>query len=130
MPAAFKASLITPEAILLDTMVTSAQIPAFDGLVGILDHRAPLIAKLATGVLRLDTSAGEQKFVVIGGYAQMKDDELTILTTEAIPAAQVNAQTVAAEQAKLSAVQGNDTPSMEQRQALQARVQALKSIAS
>jgi F-type H+-transporting ATPase subunit epsilon len=128
MPAAFKASLITPEAIVLDTMVTSAQVPAADGLVGILDHHAPLLAKLGTGVLRLDTSTGQQRFVVMGGYAQMKDDALTILTTEAIPAGQVTAQTIAAEQAKLSAIQGTDTPAMEQRQMLQARVQALRSV--
>ena len=130
MPAAFKASLITPEAIVLDTMITSAQVPAFDGLVGILDHRAPLLAKLGTGVLSLDTSSGVQQFVVIGGYAQMKDNALTILTTEAIPAAQVTAQTVAAEQAKFNAVQGTDTPALEQRQAIQARIQALRGVVS
>jgi F-type H+-transporting ATPase subunit epsilon len=128
MPDAFKASLITPETIVLDTMVSSAQVPACDGLVGILDHRAPLLAKLGAGVLQLDTTSGVQQFVVIGGYAQMKDNELTILTTEAIPAAQVTAQTIAAEQAKFNAVQGTDTPALEQRQALQARIQAFRTI--
>jgi F-type H+-transporting ATPase subunit epsilon len=128
MPAPFKASLITPEAIVLETSVTSAQVPAFDGLVGILTHRAPLLAKLATGVLTLDTTSGTQQFLIIGGYAQMKGEELTILTTEAIPAAQITAQTIAAEQAKLSAIQGNDLPAMEQRQALQSRLHAMHSI--
>jgi F-type H+-transporting ATPase subunit epsilon len=128
MPASFKASLITPEAIVLETSVTSAQVPAFDGLVGILDHRAPLLAKMKTGVLRLDTNEGTQKFLVVGGYAQMKGDELTILTTEAIPAGQINAQTIAAEQTKLNAVQGVDLDSMEKRQAIEARVYAMKSL--
>jgi len=128
MPAPFKASLITPEAIVLETNVTSAQIPAFDGLVGILTHRAPLLAKLATGVLTLDTTAGTQQFLVVGGYAQMKNEELTILTTEAIPAAQVTTQTLAAEQAKLSAIPGIDLNAMEQRQAVQARVFAMRSL--
>ena len=129
MPSPFKASLITPEAIVLEASVTSAQVPAFDGLVGILSHRAPLLAKLSTGVLTLDTTSGTQQFLVIGGYAQMKGEELTILTTEAIPAAQITQQTIAAEQAKLNAIQGIDLPAMEQRQALQARVQAMRSIA-
>ncbi len=102
--------------------------PAFDGLVGILHQRAPLLAKLGTGILRLDTTAGVQQFLVIGGYAQMKGEELTILTTEAIPAAQINEQVLAAEQAKLAAVQGTDTPSLEQRQKLQARVSAMRSL--
>jgi F-type H+-transporting ATPase subunit epsilon len=128
MSAPFKASVITPEAIVLEASVTSAQVPAYDGLVGILEHRAPLLAKLGTGVLRLDTNEGTQKFLVVGGYAQMKGDELTILTTEAIPAGQINAETVAAEQAKLNAVQGIDLESMEKRQAIEARVYAMKSL--
>jgi len=130
MPTPFKASLITPEAIVLETSVTSAKIPAFDGLVGILTHRAPLLAKLSTGVLTLDTTAGSQRFLVTGGYAQMKGEELTILTTEAIPAAQINAQTISAEQAKLSSISGIDLQSMEKRQAIEARLSAMRSLSA
>jgi F-type H+-transporting ATPase subunit epsilon len=131
MPEPFKASLITPEAILLEASVVSAQIPAHDGLVGILNHRAPLLAKLGTGILRLDTAPGvSQRFMVSGGYAQMKGEELTILTTEAIPADKINAQTIAAEQAKLGAVQGTDLKAMEQRSAIESRINAMRSLAS
>ena len=126
MPEAFKASLITPEAIVLEAPVTAAQIPAFDGLVGVLSHRQPLLAKLGTGILRLDTTAGSQRFLISGGYAQMKGEELTILTTEAIPTAQVTAQMIGAEQARLSAVQGVDLKAMEERQRLQGRIAAMK----
>ena len=128
MATPFKASLITPEAIVLETNVTGAKVPASDGLVGVLSHRAPLLAKLGTGVLTLDTAGGAQKFLVAGGYAQMKGEELTILTTEAIPAAQVTAEMLAAERAKLNAIQGTDLPSMEKRQAVEARVYAMKSL--
>ena len=131
MAEPFKASLITPEAIVLETTVTFAQVPAFDGLVGILNHRAPLLAKLQTGVLRLDPPGGQpQRFMVTGGYAQMKGNELTILTTEAIPATQINADKIAAEQSKLSAITGNDLKAMMQRQAVQARIQAMRSLTS
>jgi F-type H+-transporting ATPase subunit epsilon len=126
MAEPFKASLITPEAIVLETTITAAQVPAFDGLVGILNHRAPLLAKLGTGILRLDTTGGSQRFMISGGYAQMKGEELTILTTEAIPTAQVTPQMIAAEQAKLNAVSGVDLKAMEQRQMLQARVAAMR----
>lgn len=129
MPEPFKASLITPEAILLETSVVSAQIPAHDGLVGILNHRAPLLAKLGTGVLRLETAPGvAERFMVSGGYAQMKGEELTILTTEAIPANQINAQTIAKEQAKLSTVTGTDLKAMEQRSAIEARISTMRSL--
>ena len=127
MPTSFKASLITPEAIVLETTVSAAQVPVFDGLVGILNHRAPLLAKLGTGVLRLDTDGkGPQRYLVSGGYAQMKGEELTILTTEAIPAGNVTAEMIAAEEAKLRAVGGVDKKSMEQRTYLQGRIAAMK----
>ncbi len=126
MAEPFKASLITPEAIVLETSATFAQIPAFDGLVGILNRRAPLLAKLGTGIVRLDTPGGTQRFLVSGGYAQMKGDELTILTTEAIPAGQVTPQMIAAEQTRLNAIGGGDLKAMEQRQALQARIHAMR----
>jgi F-type H+-transporting ATPase subunit epsilon len=124
----FKASLITPEAIVLETTVSEVQIPAFDGLLGILNNRAPLLAKLATGVLRLTTSGGVQRYLVSGGYAQMKDNELTILASEAIPAAEITPQRISGEQAKLDAVQGVSVEAMNQRQALQDRVQAMRSL--
>jgi F-type H+-transporting ATPase subunit epsilon len=131
MATPFKASLITPEAIVLETSVVAAQVPVFDGLVGVLNHRAPLLAKLGTGVLRLDTASNAtQRYLISGGYAQMKGEELTILTTEAIPANQITQQTIASEQAKLGAIKGNDLKDMEQRQALQARIQTMRSLVS
>jgi F-type H+-transporting ATPase subunit epsilon len=127
--AAFKASVITPEAIVLETAITQAQVPAYDGLVGILEHRAPLLAKLGTGVLRLDTASGRQEFLVSGGYAQMKDDQLTILTNEAVPAAQVTPQFIANEQAKLNAITGDDKTAMDRRTALQQRISTARQLA-
>jgi len=131
MSAPFKASLITPEAILFETSVVFAQIPVFDGLVGILDKRAPLLAKLGTGILRLDTAPNtSQRFLVVGGYAQIKGDELTILTTEAIPAKQITQETIASEQAKLATVKGIDLKAMEQRSAIEARIYAMRNLVS
>ena len=131
MPVPFKAILITPETTVLEAHVFAAQIPAHDGLVGILVNRAPLLAKLGTGILRLDlagpdgTRGETQRFLVSGGYAQMKGDDLTILTDEAIPAEKVSPEMIAVEQAKLAAVEGTDAKALERRQALQARISAM-----
>jgi F-type H+-transporting ATPase subunit epsilon len=132
MPVPFKATLITPETTVLDAHVFAAQIPAFDGLVGILVNRAPLLAKLGTGILRLDLAGpggaqGEtQRFFVSGGYAQMKGDDLTILTDEAIPAEKVSPEMIAAEQAKLDQLQGTDEKTLDRRRALQTRIAAMR----
>jgi F0F1-type ATP synthase epsilon subunit len=51
-----------------------------------LTHRAPLLAKLGKGPLRLDLASGQRKlFRIQGGIAQMKDNRLTILTQTATP---------------------------------------------
>jgi F-type H+-transporting ATPase subunit epsilon len=132
MAIAFKASLITPEAVLLDTHVNAAQIPAYDGLLGILCNRAPLLAKLGTGILRLDlagttgATTETKRFLVSGGYAQMKGDQLTILTTDAIPAKDITPELIAAEEAKLVKLQGTDEKTLDQRRAVQARLSAMR----
>jgi len=130
MSQTFRAAIITPEAVALDTDVTQVQFPAHDGQVGILKHRAPLLAKLGTGVLRLDTTGGEQRYLVAGGYAEMKADKLTILTSEAVPAANITAQTISAEEQKLAGITGTDAAAIEKRQKQQARVQAMRMLVS
>ena len=80
----FQCTVVTPERLLLDEPVTQAIVPAHDGLVGILTGRAPLLVKLGAGRLRLDMPSGSQQFFQVGGgVAQMKDNRLTILTTQA-----------------------------------------------
>jgi F-type H+-transporting ATPase subunit epsilon len=78
---AFSCVLVTPEQQLLDESLTQAIIPAADGLLGILSNRAPLLAKLGKGPLKLDLASGQtRRFQIDGGIAQMKDNKLTILT--------------------------------------------------
>lgn len=82
---AFRAAVVTPEALIIEAEVTSVKFPAHDGLVGVLIHRAPMLTKLGSGPLTLSTTAGDEKvYQIRGGYAQMKDNVLTILTDDAI----------------------------------------------
>jgi F-type H+-transporting ATPase subunit epsilon len=95
---AFHCVVVTPEQQLLDGSLTQAIIPAADGLLGILTGRAPLLAKLGIGPLRLDLASGQkQLYLIEGGIAQMKDNHLTVLTHSAVPAEQINAETAQAE---------------------------------
>jgi F-type H+-transporting ATPase subunit epsilon len=81
---AFHCVVVTPEQQLLDESLTQAIIPAADGMLGILTGRAPLLAKLGTGALRLDLASGQRRvYRIEGGIAQMKDNHLTILTQSA-----------------------------------------------
>jgi len=87
----FRCTVITPNSQVLDQDVTAAVIPAWDGQIGLLKHRAPLLVKLGFGSMRLDSQAGgSERLFIASGFAQMKDDQLTLLTDQAIPTDKIN----------------------------------------
>jgi F-type H+-transporting ATPase subunit epsilon len=82
-----KASIISPERVLFEGEVTSIVAPAFDGEVGILSRHAPMVALLGTGVLRLEGSGRGRRFNVSGGFLQVADDVVRVVTESASPVA-------------------------------------------
>ncbi len=79
----FHLSVITPERAVLETEATFVVFPAWDGEVGVLRNRAPLLHRLGKGELRVQSPAGNRSLQVEGGFAQMVDNRLTILTEQA-----------------------------------------------
>jgi F-type H+-transporting ATPase subunit epsilon len=127
---AFQCTIVTPEAQALDESVTQAIIPAHDGLIGILTDRAPLLVKLGVGPLRVDLAQGQQRyFLVDGGVAQMKGNKLTVLTTIATPASEIDAATARAEYAEALARRPTDAKTAEDRQRQMERAKAAEAIA-
>ena len=106
---AFKCVIVTPEQQMMDESATQATLPAWDGQLGILTGRAPLLVKLGLGPLRVDLPGGRSRtFFVDGGIAQMKDNHLTVLTSEATPAEDIDAQAAKAEFTKAEERPAND----------------------
>lgn len=79
----FHCSVITPERAVLETEATFVAFPAHDGEVGILPGRAPLLFKMGIGELRVESPEGKHNFFVDGGFAQMVENRLTLLTEQA-----------------------------------------------
>jgi F-type H+-transporting ATPase subunit epsilon len=88
----FRCKLLTPEAALLDEAVQAAVLTAHDGEVGVLPNRAPLLTKLGTGQLRVQASGSTRRFFIDGGFAQVLDNELNVLTTRAQAAQDIDVQ--------------------------------------
>ena len=127
----FQCTVVTPEQQVLDEQVTHAIVPAHDGQVGILTDRAPLLVKLGVGELRLDVAGGQRRaFLIDGGVAQMKDNRLTIVTDDAIPAAEINADEARAAVAEAIAQRVTDAESFQQRQHRLARARAMQQLAA
>lgn len=85
-----KVSVISPEAVLYEGTTESVVAPAYDGEVGILTGHAPMMALLGTGVLRLGGQSGGQsggqRFNVDGGFLQVVDNTVRVVTERASPA--------------------------------------------
>lgn len=79
----FHCSVITPERAVLEAEATFVAFPAHDGEVGILPGRAPLLFKMGIGSLRVESPEGNREFFVDGGFAQMVENRLTLLTEQA-----------------------------------------------
>lgn len=127
----FQCTVVTPEQQVFDETVTQAILPAHDGQIGVLTHRAPLLVKLGLGSLRLDVQGGQsQTFFIDGGIAQMRDDRLTVLTQEATPAAEIDAETAGAEYAEAEARNPTDDRTREDRAHAMRRARAKQELAS
>jgi F-type H+-transporting ATPase subunit epsilon len=82
---ALRCVVVTPERTELDREAESVSLPMFDGELGVLKGRAPLIGRLGYGTLRLQTAAGPERYYLDGGFAQVEGDVVSVLTARAIP---------------------------------------------
>lgn len=79
-------SVVTPEGAVLETDARSVVFPAYDGEIGILPLHAPLLTGIGIGSLRVTQPDGERiTLYVDGGFAQVADDQVTLLTESAMP---------------------------------------------
>lgn len=79
--------LVTPEGQLADCGAQFIVLTAHDGQYGILPGRAPLVCKLGIGLLRADhKSGGSMAWLVAGGFAEVANDTVTVITTQAMSA--------------------------------------------
>jgi F-type H+-transporting ATPase subunit epsilon len=77
-----KVSVISPEAVLFEGESDSVVAPAYDGEIGILTGHAPLMALLGNGELRLG-SGGGPRFTVSGGFMQVLNNDVRVVTEKA-----------------------------------------------
>jgi len=81
--ATFHCDVVTPERLVVDCEARFVALPAWDGEIGILRNRAPLVVRLGIGEMRLETADGTEKFFIDGGFAEMAGNKLTVLTAQA-----------------------------------------------
>src|SRR5437879_4825379 len=84
-----KCVVVTPERAVLDEAVDFVAVTMYDGELGVLPGRAPLIGRLGYGELRTKREEKTSRFYIDGGFVQVRNDVVTVLTPHAIPAADI-----------------------------------------
>lgn len=86
--------VVTPETTVLDQKGSFVALPLTDGEIGIAPRHAPLIARLGQGELRLQTPEGAVRFYVEGGFVEVLDDVVSVMTSRALSATQLQLDAV------------------------------------
>ena len=78
-----KVSVISPEQVLFEGETDAVVAPAFDGEVGILTGHAPMMTLLGRGVLRVGSGESGARFTVEGGFLQVVENQVRVVTERA-----------------------------------------------
>ena len=78
-----KITVLSPEKTLFEGSVDSVVAPAYDGEVGILPGHAPMMTLLGKGTLKLGAEGRAGRFSVEGGFLQVVDDAVRVVTERA-----------------------------------------------
>jgi F-type H+-transporting ATPase subunit epsilon len=97
-----RCSVVTPERTVLDQGSDYIVVTLYDGELGVLPGRAPLIGRLGQGELRLRTAGKQTRYYIDGGFVQVRDDVVTLLTSRAVASEEID---LAAAQRELGAAQ-------------------------
>jgi F-type H+-transporting ATPase subunit epsilon len=83
---ALRLVVVTPERTQLDETVESLRFPLYDGEIGILPGRLPLIGRLGVGELVATLPGGQTtRLFIDGGFVQVNRGVVTLLTARALP---------------------------------------------
>jgi F-type H+-transporting ATPase subunit epsilon len=82
--------IVTPERKVLSEMVDIVVAPGEEGEFGVLPNHIPFLTKLKVGELRFRTGANTRYVAVMGGFAEVLPDQVTVLATAAEEAAEID----------------------------------------
>lgn len=117
--------VVTPEKTLFDKTVDFVALPLYDGELGVLPGRSPLIGRLGYGELRTKTNDAVERYFVDGGFAQIRGNLVTVLTSRALPASQIDSSTTAEALEKAEQQPANSDEAVAEKTKAVARLRAM-----
>lgn len=83
MATTFELEVATPERLLVKEQVTEAQIPAANGMIGVLPGHAPLLSELGIGELTYVVDGRTVDLAIAGGVLEVLPDHVRVLALSA-----------------------------------------------
>jgi F-type H+-transporting ATPase subunit epsilon len=94
--ATFHFDLVSPEQLVFSGEVEHVVVPGSEGEFGVLAGHAPMVAMLRPGILKI-LGPDEQRILVMGGFAEVTAEALTVLADRAVPVQEVEPDAIAGE---------------------------------
>ena len=85
-----KCIVVTPEATILDVEATFVALPLYDGEIGIGENHTPLVGRLGYGELRINRDKETTSYCVEGGFVEVLNNTVSLLTNRAVPSSSLN----------------------------------------
>ncbi|MEI7683860.1 MAG: F0F1 ATP synthase subunit epsilon [Planctomycetota bacterium] len=92
---ALRCVIVTPEKALIDETCDFIAVPMYDGELGVLPGRLPVIGRLGFGELRTKKGEIVHRYFVDGGFVQIKNNVVTVLTSKAQKGVEINETQIA-----------------------------------
>jgi len=89
--------VVTPERMVYEQQADFVALTMFDGEIGIAPRHTPLIGRLGSGEMRITSEGSTHRYYIEGGFVEVLDDVITVLTNRAVPAGEID-EAVAREQ--------------------------------
>lgn len=91
-----KLEIVTPEKKVFDADVEGVTIPTASGEVGLLANHAPIVSALRPGILSYTLKGTVEKMVIAGGFVEMNNNKVSVLTDSAETATEIDLETARA----------------------------------
>ena len=82
--------VIAPDKIVWDAQAEEIILPSSTGQLGILSKHIPLLTALDIGVMRVRINKEWKPIILLGGFAEVKNDNVTILVNGAEEVDEIN----------------------------------------
>ncbi|MCO6048153.1 ATP synthase F1 subunit epsilon [Aeoliella sp. ICT_H6.2] len=125
-----KLVVVTPEATVLDVTAEFLVVPLYDGELGIARNHAPMIGRLGFGELRYRNGGQTASYYVDGGFVQVQDNMVSVLTNRALAAEEIDAAAAEAQLSEAIASKTTNAQQMAIRERLMLQARAQKRMAS